>query len=499
MSIDLVPVRKALISVSDKSGLEPLCAALAAKGVELFATSGTAAHLKKAAGLSCRLIESLTQFPEMMDGRVKTLHPKIFGGVLARRSHGKDLEEAKQYEVPLFDLVIVNLYPFSEHLGEPPSAQSAFVDIGGPSLLRAASKNFEGVTVLSDPADYAEFLVHWDAHDGATLRDFRFMLAGRTFLRTSAYDAMIASQWAKAELPQSLLLQPRLKLRYGENPHQNANWCASGAPEWKVLQGKELSFNNLLDAESAVRLVAEFTEPACAIVKHNNPCGAAIGPNAFQRAFDADSKSAFGGIVATNQIVDKATAEKMLPIFLEVIVAPEFTPEALALFGEKKNLRLVEWKNPKSVPYDVRASLGGFLVQSADTPREVELKIVTTKPVPSELSADLLFAWKVCKHVRSNGIVLAKNGATLGIGGGQTSRVDAVEIALKKTPPEKLSGSVLASDAFFPFRDNIDLLRGTGVRAIIQPGGSQRDPEVIEACNETGIAMVFTGMRHFRH
>jgi phosphoribosylaminoimidazolecarboxamide formyltransferase / IMP cyclohydrolase len=504
MSISINPIKKALISVWNKEGLEKICPLLKQLGTEVYSTQGTGEFLKTQFGISVTPIDSVTQFPEMLGGRVKTLHPRIFGGVLARREQPSDMEEAKKFEIPLFDLVVVNLYPFWEHLGENPYDQSSFIDIGGPSLIRSASKNSRSVAVLSDPADYSEWTEEAQRLGGTTC-ELRHKLAARAFQRTSAYDAMIAKEWApKDAFPTQVSLHPQTSLRYGENPHQTAFWSHSGDKHWNCLQGKELSYNNLLDTDAALRIVNEFSTTAVSIIKHNNPCGVAAGKGSvvetFQAALQGDSKSAFGGVVATNRIVDAAAAEAMSSLFLEVILAPGFDSAAKEVLAAKKNLRLIEWPSPSVQPFDVRAALGGWLVQSADTrgiPTKFE-QITTTKVHDEELKTDLLFSWLVCKHVRSNAIVIAKSGRTLGIGAGQMSRVDAVHIALQKAS-SFTGGAVLASDAFFPFRDNIDLLKGKGIRAIIQPGGSQRDGEVIQACNELGIAMVFTGERHFRH
>ncbi len=502
--VDLVPIRNALISVFDKNGLAPLAKALHEKGVQLYSTGGTYRHLVDELHLPAIKVDSLTEFPEMMDGRVKTLHPKIFGGILARREEPSDIEDAKSHGIPLFDLVVVNLYDFASTLGKTRPEQVRLIDVGGPAMLRAAAKNFETVTVLSDPKDYESFLKVYSSNDGKTTNDFRFSQSVATFQRTSRYDALIVQEWQKDKLSNdSLALTPKTALRYGENPHQKASWIGETGG-WELLQGKELSYNNLLDAESAVRVVAEFSSPALCIVKHNNPCGVAAGnfstAELFDRAFLADSKSAFGGIVACNRAVDETAASQMGEIFLEVILAPEFTPGAIAILSQKKNLRLVTLKKLLSPGFEIRAALGGWLIQDVDTaPVPKELITVTRSLVPKGSWSDLRFAWSVVKHVRSNAIAIAKDQTTLSLGGGQTSRVDAVEIALKKCPREKLAGAVLASDAFFPFRDNIDLLQGSGIAAIIQPGGSKRDAEVVKACDELGIAMVFTGIRHFRH
>lgn len=502
--LDLIPVRNALLSVFNKQGLEPLARALHEKGVKLYSTGGTFKHLTEDLKLPAIKVDALTEFPEMMDGRVKTLHPKVFGGILARRGENQDIQDAERHGIPLFDLVVVNLYDFASTLGRPREEQVRLIDIGGPAMLRAAAKNFEAVTVLSDPSDYPSFLNFFAQSGGHTDAALRFRQSISTFERTANYDAQIVREWReRPALPEVISLEPQTPLRYGENPHQKAAWA--GQPgAWRVLQGKELSYNNLLDTEAAVRLVQEFSEPAVSIIKHNNPCGVAAGEvstgELFARAFAADSKSAFGGIVACNRPVDASAARAMAEIFLEVVVAPSFTTEAVQIFSEKKNLRLVETLKLPEPAFEIRAAMGGWLVQQADhVGLPSEIKTVTRTPVPPSSEKDLLFAWRVVKHVRSNAIVIAKDGVTLSMGGGQTSRVDAVEIALKKAPPEELAGAVLASDAFFPFRDNIDLLAGKGIAAVIQPGGSKRDGEVIQACDEQGIAMTFTSIRHFRH
>ncbi len=506
-----LPISKALLSVSDKAQLEKLCQQLVERKVGLYATGGTAKFLDSC-GYTITEVESVTQFPEMLDGRVKTLHPRVFGGILARRDEAKDMEECKRYELPLFDLVVVNLYPFWDHLNEPTQKQASFVDIGGPSLIRAASKNHKSVTVLSDPADYDEFLKEFAAFGGTSL-ELRKRMAARTFRRTSDYDGMIASAWlnenksAPIEIPEKLALTPHENLRYGENPHQTAVYVRTPQANWKVLQGKELSYNNLLDAEAAVRLAAEFINPAVAIIKHNSPCGVATGSDkepllkVFEKAWESDSKSAFGGIIAVNREIDGPTAQAISQYFVEVIVAPKFSEAALHSLAAKKNLRLIEWPTPASGTFEVRPSLGGWLAQTTDNRSDLgDLKTVTRKPLLGNAQHDLEFAWKVVKHAKSNAIVIVKDGVTIGIGSGQTSRVDAMESAIYKAKASgKIKGAVVASDAFFPFRDNIDAMKGLGISAIVQPGGSQRDAEVIAACDENEMAMVFTGHRHFRH
>lgn len=507
MAHPLYPIKKALVSVYDKQKLDVLGRFLKEQGTEVYSTGGTAEYLRENAGIEVITIESVTGFPEMMDGRVKTLHPKVFGGILARRSESRDLEEATQHQIPLFDLIVVNLYPFWDHRQKAYDAQASFIDIGGPSMLRAAAKNCAAVTVLSSPDDYEPFIAEVTQHHGSSF-EFRYRMAGKTFERTAQYDALIAEEWNRHlgnTLPSALSLSPQHVLRYGENPHQKASWSGPLQKNWVVLQGKELSYNNLLDVEAATRLVQEFALPSCVIVKHNNPCGVAAfaGTTAsvFKTAFECDSKSAFGGVVAINQAVDEDAANEMAAIFLEVVLAPSFTEGAKSVLAQKKNLRLIEWPKPTFQPYEVRSALGGWLVQDMDTKAIPDsLKTVTKTTIPSDsVLEDLKFAWLVCKHVRSNAIVIAKAGRTLGIGAGQMSRVDAVQIALQKLDKNTCAGAVLASDAFFPFRDNIDLLKDSGVQYIIQPGGSQRDAEVIQACDEHGIAMVLTGERHFRH
>lgn len=500
MHASVNPIKKVLVSVWDKTGLDTLAPLLKNLGAQVYSTGGTAKHLE-GLGLKVTQIDEVTQFPEMLAGRVKTLHPKVFGGILARREEAEDLKQVEQYQIPLFDLVIVNLYPFWDHLNDSPKEQSQFIDIGGPSMIRASAKNHWHVTVASDPKDYPELCEEIKKYQG-TSYTFRKKMAAATFERTSRYDAMVAKAWNESLLPSVVDLGSQTPLRYGENPHQKAAWC--GKADWETLQGKELSYNNLLDCEAACRLTAEFSETAVAIIKHNNPCGVASFSaklsEVYTAALNCDPKSAFGGIVSINRKVDGATAELLSQHFYEVIVAPEFDTEALDVFSKKKNLRIIRWKNPVFQTFEIRSSMGGFLVQTNDdagVPSKLE-RVTQEKAVSKETERDLVFAWLVSKHVRSNAIVIAKNGRTLGIGAGQMSRVDAVEIALKRAANES-AGAVLASDAFFPFRDNIDLLKGKAISAIVQPGGSQRDGEVIQACNELGISMFFTGQRHFRH
>ena len=500
MTHSFIPIRNALISVSDKSGLAPLCRQLHSWGVRLYSTGGTAKHIESM-GIPVTLVEELTRTPEMFDGRVKTLNPNIFGGILARRDSEEDLKQVETFKLVLFDLVVVNLYPFQEHVGKSMEQQTPFVDIGGPALIRAAAKNHLWVTVLSDPSDYPSFLTAAGLQRGVDL-EFRKEMARKSFYRVSQYDWSIFNEWERPFFPKKLDLSQQTSLRYGENPHQKAVWC--GTPNWRLLQGKELSYNNLLDSEAAVQLTSDFSEGVLAIIKHGNPCGVAWGTEnpleLFAKAFETDSRSAFGGIVATNRPINKETAQLLSEVFLEVVISPGFAPEALALLSKKKNLRLIEWTQPGFHPFEVRVALGGWLVQETDSlGRSPSFELITVGPQLSEGDLkDMLAAWRICKHVRSNAIVLVKDQRTVGIGAGQVSRIDSLEIALKKAASH-CSGAILASDAFFPFRDSIDRLKGLQIKAVIQPGGSQRDQEVIEACRELEIPLYLTGERHFRH
>lgn len=495
-----IPIRRALISVSDKTGLEALCRRLQSWGTQIFSTGGTATTLENW-GIPVTPVEALTGFPEILDGRVKTLHPKIFAGLLARKDHPEDLAQLESHQMLLFDLVVVNLYPFEKFRGTAIATQVPWIDIGGPSLIRAAAKNHERVTVLSSPEDYPLFLQSTESQPSVSLSERHFW-AMQSFRRTAEYDLTIFEEWHKSTLPQQVRLSPQTPLRYGENPHQKASWC--GVPDWQLLQGKELSYNNLLDVEAASQLVAEFSEPCLAIIKHNNPCGVAWGQKRvselFQQALEADSKSAFGGIVAANQPVDGVSAQALSEIFLEVIIAPSFEHSALDVLNRKKNLRLIQWQKPFFSSFEIRPALGGFLVQERDSGgTSVTLKPMTShQELTPRLQNDIEGAWKICKHVRSNAIVIVQDQRTVGIGGGQVSRIDALNLAVQKARP-KLQGAVLASDAFFPFRDSIEALQGLPILAIVEPGGSQRDAEVIQACEEFGFPLFFTGQRHFRH
>jgi phosphoribosylaminoimidazolecarboxamide formyltransferase / IMP cyclohydrolase len=522
-------IRRALLSVSDKAGLVEFARALAGQGVELISTGGTAAALR-AEGLDVKDVCELTGFPEMLDGRVKTLHPMVHGGLLAVRGDARHDAQAAEHGIGPIDLLVVNLYPFEATVakGAPYDDCVENIDIGGPALIRAAAKNHAGVTVVVEPGDYARVLEEMQASGGATTLDTRKSLAAKAFARTAAYDAAISGWFADVlgeTAPEWRAFGGRRvqALRYGENPHQSAAFYAAGEARFGVataeqLQGKELSYNNLNDTDAAFELVAELGDaaPAVAIIKHANPCGVATGASlkeAYLKALSCDPVSAFGGIVAVNRNLDAAAAEEIAKVFTEVVIAPGVDADARAVFAAKKNLRLLVaggLPDPRAPGLLVRSLAGGLLVQSRDNGvigRE-DLKVVT-KRAPSEAElADLIFAFKVAKHVKSNAIVYVKDGATVGIGAGQMSRVDSARIAaLKSADAAKAmgatepltSGSVVASDAFFPFADGLMTAAEAGATAVIQPGGSMRDEEVIAAADEKGLAMVFTGMRHFRH
>ena len=526
---DLRPVKRALLSVSDKSGLLELATALVAHGVELISTGGTATALRKA-GLPVRDVSEITGFPEIMDGRVKTLHPAIHGGLLAVRDDPGHVAAQAKHGIADIDLLIVNLYPFEETLARGASEADTIenIDVGGPAMIRAAAKNHDSVAVVVDPADYAALLNDLAANAGATTLATRKHFAAKAFARTASYDAAIAS-WFQHQsgdtLPERLVIagQRSTILRYGENPHQQAavytsNDGRKGLLDAMQVQGKELSYNNINDADAALECVAEFASgtPACVIVKHANPCGVACGTSlkeAYAKALICDPVSVFGGIIAFNQKITGGVAEEISRIFTEVILAPGADDEALRILSAKKNLRLLllpSMPNPKSAGRFAKTIAGGLLVQSRDATglQEIENRIVSKRaPSPQEL-ADLHFAWLVAKHVKSNAIVFAKNGATVGIGAGQMSRIDSTRIAVSKSldaahhvggDEPLVRGSVLASDAFFPFADGIEAAADAGATAIIQPGGSIKDDAVIKAADERGLAMVFTGQRHFRH
>ena len=508
---------RALLSVSDKSGLVPFAQGLAAKGVELVSTGGTARTLRDA-GLAVKDISEITGFPEMLDGRVKTLHPVVHGGLLARRDLPEHMEAIKAHNIGTIDLVVVNLYPFRETAAKPgvhPEEVIENIDIGGPSMLRSAAKNFESVWVIVDPSDYHAVLdmVNSGGDDPA----FRRLLAEKVYAHTSAYDSAIATWFAQQRgepFPQTLPIafEKQQSLRYGENPQQRAAFYVEkqGAGLGALVQkgGKELSFNNLLDLEGALLAIEPFGEqPACAIIKHTTPCGLATGSNvldAYKKALACDPVSAFGSVIAFSVPVDVAAAEAISSLFVECIVAPKFADEAVEILGRKKNLRVLEGKASWPVHgMDYKRVRGGLLVQDrAPSPTDPQQwKVVSSRQPTADEQRDLLFAWKSVASVKSNAIVLARNGATIGIGAGQMSRVDASFVAVHKaaTLGHDTKGASLGSDAFFPFRDGIDQAAAAGVTAIVQPGGSVRDEEVIAAANEHGIAMVFTGERLFRH
>ena len=521
------PIARALISVSDKTGLIPFARALAARGVALVSTGGTARVLAEA-GIAVADVASVTGFPEMLDGRVKTLHPAIHGGILARRDLRQHEAALAAHGIGHIDLVVVNLYPFAATVarGAPFDECVENIDIGGPALIRAAAKNHDFVTIVTEPADYETVLAEMAAHQGATTEALRRRLAAAAFAHTAAYDAAIASWFAREAgevFPETLVLAAKRAqlMRYGENPHQQAALYLAGArgpsaASARQVQGKELSYNNLNDTDAAFALVAEFAEPAVAVIKHANPCGVAVAidlASAYAKALACDPVSAFGGIVAVNRPLDGEAAEAMAKLFLEVLIAPSLSNEAAAILARKSALRVLVtdgMPDPRAGAMNLRSLIGGYLLQTADTGHVAvcDLKIVTKRaPSDAELR-DLLFAFTVAKHVKSNAIVYAKDGATVGIGAGQMSRVDAARIAAQKAEDAARAaglaepatrGSVAASDAFFPFADGLEVTIAAGSTAVIEPGGSIRDAEVIAAADRAGIAMVFTGMRHFRH
>jgi phosphoribosylaminoimidazolecarboxamide formyltransferase / IMP cyclohydrolase len=536
---------RALLSVSDKTGLLPFARALSDRGFELVSTGGTARALEQA-GVPVGSIAAVTGFPEIMDGRVKTLHPSVHAAILARRARADDMATLVRHHITPIDLVVVNLYPFVKAAANPDIVFSDLleeIDIGGPSMVRSAAKNFQDVLVVVDPADYDRVLMELGRAEGPA-SEFRFELAWKAFAHTAAYDTAIAatlgefrpgSEGSSAFIrsaeppvapPHLQLSLRRIKaIRYGENPHQPAAWYAQdsgfGFGAAKVLQGKELSFTNLLDLDAAARLAMEFTEPASAVVKHTNPCGAAIGSTideAYVRAREADRLAAFGGIIGLNRPIDSATARALVSTFIEAVIAPGVTDDALPVLATKSNLRVVVADVTRgddlASQRDIRSILGAILVQRRDEVVEARsawsgpmsaasgLTVVTRRaPTESEWAA-LRFAWRICAHVKSNAVIFTDSARTLAIGAGQMSRVDAVQVAVMKARHaggNLLSGSVAASDAFFPFRDGLDAIAGAGATAVVQPGGSVRDNEVVAAADEHGIAMVFTGRRHFRH
>ncbi len=528
---DAVKVTRALISVSDKTGLIELGQALARHGVEILSTGGTARALRDA-GLVVKDVSEHTGFPEMMDGRVKTLHPKVHGGLLALRDHPEHKAAMDAHGIGPIDLVVVNLYPFAQTVARGAERDEVIenIDIGGPSMVRSAAKNHGYVAIVTDPADYPEVMRELDGAAGATSYALRKRLAAKAFSATAEYDAAIATWFQTVDqgeaFPATLPIVGKrgASLRYGENPHQSAAFylpsdgAVRGVGQAQQLQGKELSYNNLNDADGALDLISEFRDglPAIAIIKHANPCGVATGTSlaeAYEKALACDPVSAFGGIIAANRPLDAETARAVTGIFTEVVIAPDADEEARAIFAAKKNLRLLltgELPDPARQGLTIKSIIGGYLVQSRDNGRivESELQVVTKRaPTPQEM-ADLLFAWRIAKHVKSNAIVYAKNGATAGIGAGQMSRLDSARIAAWKARDAATQagwaepmtvGSAVASDAFFPFADGLIAAAEAGATAIIQPGGSIRDAEVIAAADERGLAMVLTGQRHFRH
>ena len=517
-------IQRALISVSDKTGIEEFARQLHARGVEILSTGGTA-RLLADNGIPVTEVSDYTGFPEMMAGRVKTLHPKIHGGILGRR--GTDEAVMQQHAIPPIDMVVVNLYPFEQTVADPDCDLATAIeniDIGGPTLIRAAAKNHAAVTVIVDSGDYPGVLAEMADNQGAVSDATRFRLAVKTFEHTARYDGAIANYLGllgeageKQAFPQTLSLQYRKvqSMRYGENPHQNAAFYIEHArgeasvSTARQLQGKELSYNNVADTDAALECVKQFSDaPTCVIVKHANPCGVAVGASlleAYDRAYSTDPESAFGGIIAFNQALDAETAAAIVARqFVEVIVAPQISAAALPLLAEKKNVRVLacgDWPQTAAARLDFKRVNGGLLVQDADLALLNESRVVTERaPSDAEMN-DLLFAWRVAKFVKSNAIVYASNNMTIGVGAGQMSRVNSARIAGIKAEQAGLQvkGSVMASDAFFPFRDGIDQAAQAGISAVIQPGGSMRDEETIAAANEHGMAMVFTGMRHFRH
>lgn len=510
-------IQRALISLSDKSGLADLAAALLKHKIVILSTGGTAKALREA-GLEVKDVSEHTGFPEMMDGRVKTLHPKVHGGLLFLRRNQEHVKQAREHGITPIDLVIVNLYPFEKTVADPKATlEDAIenIDIGGPSMLRSAAKNHHDVTVVTDPADYPRLIEELDKLEGETSYDFRKYCAAKVFATTAAYDAAIANFFHGAyNIPSPhfhLALKDRKELRYGENPHQQATLFGSFEKHFEQLHGKELSYNNIIDIQAAVELIGEFDDPTVAILKHTNPCGVGSDPGnlraAWDKAFATDKQAPFGGIIVTNKLLTRELAEAISEIFSEVIIAPQFAPEALELLQKKKNLRLMLNKIPDAQKHApglvIRSVAGGLLVQTKDTRKtaESDLKIVTKRAPSTEEMQALLFNWKVVKHVKSNAIVYGGADRTLGIGAGQMSRVNSSQIAIAKAKESGLSlkGSVIASDAFFPFADGLIAAAREGVTAAIQPGGSVRDEEVIKAADEHNIAMVFTGVRHFRH
>ena len=517
-------IERALISVYDKTGIVEFARGLAGLNVEIVSTGGTS-RLLASNGIPVREVSDLTGFPEILDGRVKTINPRIAGGVLAIRENAEHMRQAAQHKISLIDLVCVSLYPFVETVRKPGVHFDEVIeniDIGGPSMIRAASKNFQDVAVVTAPEDYTPVLDALKSGNGVIGRDMLFGLARKAFLCTARYDGQIAQHLSQigneSNFPPNIFMdfEKISDLRYGENPHQRSafyRWggqTAHGLAAARQLQGKELSYNNLVDLQAAWDLIREFEEPACCIIKHTNPCGTAVGNSlqeAYVKAYEADPVSAFGSIIALNRVVDAGTATEISKLFVEAIIAPGYQSDAVGIFGGKKNLRvLAAESNVRSTNegrdwagFEIKRVAGGLLLQDPDQQLlGQESRVVTARPPTRKEEADLQFAWRVAKHVKSNAIVLAEGGRTVGVGAGQMSRVDSVKLSIEKARPTP-KGAALASDAFFPFRDGIDEAAKAGITAIIQPGGSVRDGEVIEAANEHQIAMIFTGLRHFKH
>ncbi len=519
-----IKIKTALISVSDKSGLEKVVQSLKEHNIKIVSTGGTAKSIADM-GINVTDISSLTNFPEMMDGRVKTLHPNVHGGLLSKRDDEDHVNSQEEHGIEDIDLIIVNLYPFEQTIKSEKNEEICIenIDIGGPAMLRSAAKNHEFVTVVTDISDYDELINEINKSNGSTTLEFRKKLAAKTFSTTAYYDSLI-SNWFYRNTEEpikkfSTSAELSSTLRYGENPHQSASLYKSsmqqsGIPYAKLLQGKELSYNNINDADAALQLIKEFDKetPSVAIIKHANPCGVASGDSlceAYMKAFSCDTTSAFGGIIALNQTIDKDTASEIIKIFTEVIIAPDVNDEAKEIFQSKNNLRLLTLSSlyEQNNSQNYKSIEGGILVQSNDNEATTksDLKVVTEKKPSDTEIEDMLFAFKVCKHVKSNAIIYVKNKKTIGIGAGQMSRIDSAKIASQKnsemdqSEENSLENSVVASDAFFPFADGLLVTISSGAKAVIQPGGSVKDDEVIEAANKAGISMVFTGVRHFRH
>ena len=519
-----VKIKTALVSVSDKTGLEELVHCLAKHNIQIISTGGTSKAIQEL-GVNVSDVSSITNFPEMMDGRVKTLHPNIHGGLLAKRDNDAHKNSQKEHGIQDIDLVVVNLYPFEETINSDSNEEKCIenIDIGGPAMLRSAAKNHQFVTVVTDTNDYQGLISELNKNDGSTTLEFRKKLAAKTYATTAQYDTLISNWFLKDnnELKTNFLSPSTLssELRYGENPHQSAgiyksSFQKSGIPYANLIQGKELSYNNINDADAALQLIKEFDskESVVAIIKHANPCGVACGQSlvdAYEKAFSCDKTSAFGGIIAVNQTLDEDTAKKIIEIFTEVIIVPDITEGAKKILQGKNNIRVlvINNMNDSKINYSFKSIEGGILVQSNDNKeiKDSDLKVVTKIQPSKEQRSDMLFAFKVCKHVKSNAIIYVKNKKTIGIGAGQMSRVDSAKIAsqknseMKQTKENSLKDSIVASDAFFPFPDGLLVTISSGATAVIQPGGSIKDAEVIKAADEAGISMIFTGTRHFKH